>query len=142
MKITLDKIVEISIHILKEKGINGLSIREISNKLKIKSSSLYWHIKTKQEIYSKISDKLWENIRLSKNLKDPRKILFDLNLQFRKELLKINGLTEIIRKTHKTSNTYFDESINCLINLKIKNKYYISLVNMLMNFVLCFVENA
>jgi TetR/AcrR family tetracycline transcriptional repressor len=141
MKITLNKIIEISIKILNDKGINNLSIREIASRLKVKSSSLYWHKNNKNDIYSKVSENIWNNITVPKNLKNSRKILFELNMLFRKELLKIKDSPEIIRKSKQKSSEYIEESINCIRDLGIKEKYCLTLVNMVYYYVLSYVEN-
>jgi AcrR family transcriptional regulator len=117
---------------------------EIANRLKIKSSSLYWHIKTKNEIYCKILERIYNGIEIQKDIKDSRKYLQEIYKQYRKELLKIKNSVEIVRKAKELSVEHMDlikETQRHIKIIGIKEKYCIALSKMLNNYVLTFVEN-
>ena len=144
MKITADYIIGISIKILNEKGVKKLSIREISKKLKIKSSSLYWHIKNKEEIYNKISEKIYNEIDINISEKNHRKYLYELYVRYRIELLKIRDSIEIIRRSDNMpaiNKEFIELTAGCIKNMGVKEKYCLMLAAMMNNYVLSFVEN-
>jgi len=145
MNVNLDKIIEISINILNEEGIKGLSVRKIASRLNIKPSSLYWHIKNKEEIYNNISSKIYSGIKVSENITDPRKYLFELNKQYRRELRKIKDSTEIIKRSQNVCSKrleYYKVTFICIKNMGIVEKYCLTLANMMNNYVLTFEENS
>jgi TetR/AcrR family tetracycline transcriptional repressor len=53
-------IVRTALRLLNEVGINGLSTRRIAAELGIKSASLYWHFKDKNELLAEMSGTMFE----------------------------------------------------------------------------------
>jgi TetR/AcrR family transcriptional regulator, tetracycline repressor protein len=49
-RLSVAVIVECALTLLDEKGFDGVSTRAIAERLGVKSASLYWHIKNKQEL--------------------------------------------------------------------------------------------
>lgn len=59
---TLDRatIVKAALRLLEETGIDGLSTRRLAAELGIKSASLYWHFKDKNELLNEMSGVMFE----------------------------------------------------------------------------------
>ncbi len=55
-----DGIVQTALRLLDEVGIEGLSTRRIAAELGIKSASLYWHFKDKNELLNEMSGAMFE----------------------------------------------------------------------------------
>lgn len=72
MAITRENILEASMELLNEKGLEGLSMRKIASKLGVSAPTLYFHVKDKEdlcallaeEICSRILDKVEESASL------------------------------------------------------------------------------
>jgi TetR/AcrR family tetracycline transcriptional repressor len=61
-KATLDRetIIATALKLLDEVGIEGLSTRRLAAELGIKSASLYWHFKDKNELLNEMSGRMFE----------------------------------------------------------------------------------
>lgn len=53
---TKERIIETALDLFSKKGFEAVSVRDISGKIGIKESSLYYHFKNKQEIFEVIVD--------------------------------------------------------------------------------------
>lgn len=51
-----DQIIEAALTVLNERGFDGLTMRNIAQKLGIKAASLYWHVRNKQELLTLVAD--------------------------------------------------------------------------------------
>jgi len=80
--VTLEKIIKVSVPIFMKKGYSGTSIREIASKVGIKSGSLYYHIRDKEELLEKIHDGLIDEL-LAKSQKG---IIADKNVNAKTKL--------------------------------------------------------
>ena len=58
MNISITQIMDVSVDILNEDGVNGLTMRKIAKKPQIATASLYFHVKDKQEIYGLIIERI------------------------------------------------------------------------------------
>ncbi|WP_143435566.1 TetR/AcrR family transcriptional regulator C-terminal domain-containing protein [Henriciella aquimarina] len=69
-----DRIVEAALGLLDEVGLEGLSTRRLASELSIKSASLYWHFKNKDELLDAMCSAMFnENMSMLK----PRGASFD-----------------------------------------------------------------
>jgi TetR/AcrR family transcriptional regulator, tetracycline repressor protein len=64
-------IVRTALRLLDEVGIDGLSTRRLASELGIKSASLYWHFKDKNELLNEMSGAMFEEALPSPNLARP-----------------------------------------------------------------------
>jgi AcrR family transcriptional regulator len=90
-RITIEKILEAAVPIFMEKGYLGTSVREIAASLGVKAGSLYYHIRSKEEILEKIHDVLIDELlekaeEVIANNKISNKKKFEL---FVKDLLRV-----------------------------------------------------
>ena len=61
-------IVKTALRLLDEVGIDGLSTRRLATELGIKSASLYWHFKDKNELLAEMSGAMFEECLPSPNV--------------------------------------------------------------------------
>jgi TetR/AcrR family tetracycline transcriptional repressor len=64
-------IVQTALRLLDEVGIDGLSTRRLASELGIKSASLYWHFKDKNELLNEMSGVMFEECLQKPNISDP-----------------------------------------------------------------------
>ncbi len=64
-------IVRTALHLLDDVGIDGLSTRRLAAELNIKSASLYWHFKDKNELLNEMSGALFEKALRPPNIDGP-----------------------------------------------------------------------
>ena len=79
-QISLEKIIKAAVPIFLKKGYLGTGIREIASNLGVKAASLYYYIRSKQELLEKIPD-----IFIGKMLEESKKILSDKKLNAKKK---------------------------------------------------------
>jgi TetR/AcrR family transcriptional regulator, tetracycline repressor protein len=64
-------IVKTALRLLDEVGIDGLSTRRLAAELGIKSASLYWHFKDKNELLNEMSGAMFNECLQKPNVSDP-----------------------------------------------------------------------
>ncbi len=64
-------IVQTALALLDQVGVDGLSTRRLAAELGIKSASLYWHFKDKNELLNEMSGAMFEQALLSPNIDGP-----------------------------------------------------------------------
>lgn len=64
-------IIETALKLLDEVGVDGLSTRRLAAELGIKSASLYWHFKDKNELLNEMSGAMFEEALLPPNVDGP-----------------------------------------------------------------------
>jgi TetR/AcrR family transcriptional regulator, tetracycline repressor protein len=57
------QIVQAALALLDEAGFDGLTMRSLANKLGIKAASLYWHVRSKQELLGLLAEEILAPIR-------------------------------------------------------------------------------
>jgi TetR/AcrR family transcriptional regulator, tetracycline repressor protein len=58
-RLNIPVIVDCALTLLDERGFDGFSTRAIAERLGVKSASLYWHIKNKQELLSHMAEAMF-----------------------------------------------------------------------------------
>jgi AcrR family transcriptional regulator len=54
--LTRQTLIDTALRLLEEVGLDGLTVRRLATELGVKSPSLYWHIRTKQELLDGVAD--------------------------------------------------------------------------------------
>ncbi|MGI6424025.1 MAG: TetR/AcrR family transcriptional regulator [Tepidanaerobacteraceae bacterium] len=68
---TKDKISYVAFKLFLEKGYEATNMREISNEVGIKASSLYFYYESKQELFFSIYDEMWrDKLRFIENIEE------------------------------------------------------------------------
>ncbi|WP_062049136.1 TetR/AcrR family transcriptional regulator C-terminal domain-containing protein [Bacillus sp. JCM 19034] len=101
----LDKsqIVRIALEILQKEGYKSITIRKIAERLGIKSASLYWHIKNKNELLELVADEICKNIQFPDKEADWDEQLMMLAKEWRDKLLSIRDSAIVIAETAPTT---------------------------------------
>lgn len=66
--LTLEAVTEAALRTLQEKGLAALSMRRLADELSIQAPSLYWYVKTKDELLDLLADALLRELRLDVHL--------------------------------------------------------------------------
>jgi len=53
--LSIQKIIETSISLINEKGLEALTMRKLARKLNVQASAVYWHVKNKEELLQLLS---------------------------------------------------------------------------------------
>ena len=61
--LTRGKIVAASLRVLEHRGYGALTIRNVAAELGVKSASLYWHFRTKEELEDELADELLAGLK-------------------------------------------------------------------------------
>ena len=56
VKIDLNRIAHVSLDLLNEVGLDGLTMRTVATRLEVKAPALYWHVKGKQELLDRMAE--------------------------------------------------------------------------------------
>ncbi|MFL6122220.1 TetR/AcrR family transcriptional regulator [Actinophytocola sp.] len=62
--LTRDQIVRATIHLLDTEGVDGLSMRQLGGRLGSAATTIYWHVKNKDELIVLAADALWAEVDL------------------------------------------------------------------------------
>src|SRR5947209_10212649 len=57
------QIVRAALGLLDESGFDGLTMRSLAKKLGIQAASLYWHVRSKQDLLSLLAEEICEPMR-------------------------------------------------------------------------------
>ncbi len=55
-------IVDAAFEVLDEAGIDGLTLRAVSERLGVKAPALYWHVRNKQEMLDEMGTRVWREV--------------------------------------------------------------------------------
>ncbi len=101
----LDKsqIVRVALEILHAEGFKSITIRKIAEKLGIKSASLYWHIKNKNELLELIADEICKDVQFPNEDAAWEEQLMQLGFEWRDKLLSIRDSAIVLAETAPTT---------------------------------------
>ena len=93
------RILETALQLLDEVGLKELSMRKIADKLQVKTASLYYHVKDKEELMQLLTDRIsgkmvWPDTSLSW-----QEQIYQWAGQFRKVLLSHRDAVELFNQT-------------------------------------------
>ena len=141
MNISITRIVNASIEILNQEGLNGLTMRKIADKLQIAAPSLYFHVKDKQQLYALITERICEIIL---NQITPQDSLRTICLTARKEYQAVNHSPQLfVVSPPLTENriALIDIVFDKLRELGVADEYLMVSGNLLQNYMLAFVTD-
>ncbi len=81
------QIVQVALALLDEVGFDGLTMRALAQKLDIKAASIYWHVRSKQELWSLLADEICAPMREPDRTLPWREQLEALGQEYRRVLL-------------------------------------------------------
>jgi TetR/AcrR family tetracycline transcriptional repressor len=56
--LTRERLVEAALALINEEGLEGLSMRALADKLEVKASSLYWHVRDRRELIDLLAEEI------------------------------------------------------------------------------------
>ena len=56
--LTRERLVEAALALINEEGLEGLSMRALADKLEVKASSLYWHVRDRGELLDLLAEEI------------------------------------------------------------------------------------
>ncbi|MEU1900887.1 TetR/AcrR family transcriptional regulator C-terminal domain-containing protein [Nocardiopsis dassonvillei] len=62
--LTKEQIVRTAIELLDEEGLEGLNMRRLGKRLGAAATTVYWHVKNKEDLVLLVGDRVWEEIEL------------------------------------------------------------------------------
>ena len=62
-RIDREQIVEVALQLLDEQGLAGVTTRKIAERLGVKSASLYWHVRNRDELLDLLADRVVADAR-------------------------------------------------------------------------------
>ncbi|GAA3687419.1 TetR/AcrR family transcriptional regulator C-terminal domain-containing protein [Nonomuraea antimicrobica] len=68
--LTLDRIVEEALALLDEEGVGRLTMRRLAERLGTGSTTLYWHVKTKDDVLDLALDAIFQEVRVPRGETD------------------------------------------------------------------------
>lgn len=85
-KLNLSKelIIESSLSMIEENGIDGFSLRKLAHKLNCEAMSIYYHMKNKDQIFDQIVDHLISKITFENQKNNPKEQLISIARQWRR----------------------------------------------------------
>lgn len=60
--LTRERLVEAALELINEEGLEGLSMRALADKLEVKASSLYWHVRDRSELLDLLAESILEGV--------------------------------------------------------------------------------
>jgi AcrR family transcriptional regulator len=60
--ITRERLVEAALALIDEEGLDGLSMRALADRLQVKASSLYWHVRDRGELVELLAEAILESV--------------------------------------------------------------------------------
>src|SRR5436309_13810414 len=81
------QIVQAALALLDEVGFDGLTMRNLAKKLGVQAASLYWHVRSKQDLLSLVAEEICAPMRESDRTLPWREQLEALANEYRRVLL-------------------------------------------------------
>ncbi|CAG7644776.1 TetR/AcrR family transcriptional regulator C-terminal domain-containing protein [Paenibacillus allorhizosphaerae] len=92
------RILETALFLLDEIGLKELSMRKIADKLQVKTASLYYHVKDKEELMQLLSDRISGEIVWPETSLSWQEQIYQWAGQFRKVLLSHRDAVELFNQ--------------------------------------------
>ncbi|MGG5318979.1 TetR/AcrR family transcriptional regulator [Enterococcus sp. AZ072] len=120
-KITKQEIVDVTIKILDEQGVEGVSLKEVAGNLQIKPPSLYNHIKNREDLLAQAAyfslENFYQALILAGVGVEKKEALFAMSQAYRKFAVAHPGQYELIQKQIYWENTEAEQISNQVVNL-------------------------
>ena len=144
MGISKELIIQTSIAILNNSGIENLTMRTLAKELDIKAASLYWHIKNKQDLLDLLAEEICRPITIENSLQDTEKAIFSFCQMYREALLKVRDAVQVLMESAPNTQHRLEliqYGLKLIRTWGVSNANCYSAMNMLNNYVLAFVAD-
>jgi AcrR family transcriptional regulator len=61
--LTRERLVDAALVLIKEDGLEGLSMRALADRLDVKAASLYWHVRDRRELVELLAESILESVK-------------------------------------------------------------------------------
>jgi TetR/AcrR family tetracycline transcriptional repressor len=61
--LTRERLVDAALTLIREEGLDGLSMRALAERLDVKAASLYWHVRDRRELVELLAESILESVR-------------------------------------------------------------------------------
>ncbi|MDR2796061.1 MAG: TetR/AcrR family transcriptional regulator C-terminal domain-containing protein [Spirochaetaceae bacterium] len=144
MEINKELIAETAINILNRGGIGSLTMRSLAMELDIKAASLYWHIKSKGELYDIVAEKISAGMKPACSMKNAKNYLTETAKLYREKLLRVRDSVEIFMQSAPVTQERLElikNCIICLLHIGVSERNCMIAANMFNNYILSFVAD-
>jgi AcrR family transcriptional regulator len=76
--LTRERLVAAALLLIKEEGLDGLSMRALAEQLDVKAASLYWHVRDRRELVELLAESILESVKLPRAGAGWRKAVLDI----------------------------------------------------------------
>jgi TetR/AcrR family transcriptional regulator, tetracycline repressor protein len=136
------RILETALLLLDEVGLKELSMRKIADKLRVKTASLYYHVKDKEELMGLLSDRISAEMVWPEMSLYWQEQIYQWAGQFRKVLLSHQDAVELFNQTIAKGYerlTQIEKLYQLLVSAGFSDPHVPWIASMLKNYVLGFV---
>ncbi|MDF2682565.1 MAG: TetR family transcriptional regulator [Brevibacillus sp.] len=136
------RILETALRLLDEIGLKELSMRKIADKLQVKTASLYYHVRDKEELMQLLSDRICGEMVWPETSLPWQEQIYQWAGQFRKILLSHRDAVELINQTIATGYerlTQIEKLYQLLVSAGFSDPNVPWIASMLKNYVQGFV---
>lgn len=137
------RIVGIMLELLQAEGLDGISMRKIADSLGVKASSLYYHVKDKEQLLHLLAEEISTKIDFPDTALDWKIQLRLWSMSFRLSLLQYPDAVHIMNATHAASPNrlaHIEFLFRVLVEAGFKDVHVPWLASMLKNFIYGFVD--
>lgn len=139
-----ERIILEAIHLINTHGLDGLSMRALADTLEVKASSLYWHLKNKNELLLLLSEHICQQCNQTPGMDSPRANLIALLENYRLALKSIEDGVKIMTLTSPIlpeRTALIDHVLQLVIAMGVRDDQLFIVPTLLNNFVLSFVAH-
>jgi AcrR family transcriptional regulator len=76
--LTRERLVEAALALIREEGLEGLSMRALADRLEVKAASLYWHVRDRRELVELLAESILESVKQPHGGAGWRKAVLDI----------------------------------------------------------------
>jgi len=122
MALSKEKIIEESLQLLNEAGLEGVTLRKLANRLGVQAPALYWHFKNKEALVSELAETILRNeffeIEPSIEGESWQTWLINIFTRLRKALISYTDGGRVVAGAHLslTMAKISEEAIKTLLN--------------------------
>ncbi|MFC5407087.1 TetR/AcrR family transcriptional regulator C-terminal domain-containing protein [Cohnella soli] len=136
------RILETALQLLNEMGLRELSMRKIADKLQVKTASLYYHVKDREQLMQLLLDRICREMVWPEAGLPWQDQIYQWAGQFRKVLLSHRGAVELFSQTIASGYerlTQIEKLYQLLVSAGFADLQVPWIASMLKNYVLGFV---
>jgi len=133
------RLVEASLELLQESGLDALSTRQLATRLGVKSPALYWHVRSKDELLALVADAVCGQMTLPTSPVSPRQRLEAIGWEYRRVLLGYRDAPRLMSEQPPTGPhriKLYDVAVGALRDLGLPIAEAVAMATFYRNFLL------